>query len=88
MFNWKVADKYQELYNFEIEVKKIFMTNGHNTQESEKVPKILNGLHWEELWFLQTLNDVEKEKCHTSMGLAEVLHERFKLYHNETVLSV
>ena len=27
MFDWKVADKYQELCNFEIAVKIIFMTN-------------------------------------------------------------
>ena len=48
-FDWKVADKYQEVCNFETEVKNIFMTNNHNTQESERVPLILNWLAWEGL---------------------------------------
>ena len=30
-FDWKARDKYQELQNFEIEVKNIFMTNSCNT---------------------------------------------------------
>ena len=42
MFDWKVADKYQESYNFEIEAKNIFMIHNYNTQECERVPIILN----------------------------------------------
>ena len=30
-FDWKWADKYQELCNFEIEVKNTFMTDNYNT---------------------------------------------------------
>ena len=33
VFDWKATDKYQELCNFEIEVKNIFITNNYNTQE-------------------------------------------------------
>ena len=29
-FDWKVAEKYQELCNFEIEVKNTFKINGYN----------------------------------------------------------
>ena len=28
-FDWKAKDKYQELVNFETEVKNIFMTNNY-----------------------------------------------------------
>ena len=44
MFDWKARDKYQELCNFPLEVKNIFMTNNYETQESERVPIILNWL--------------------------------------------
>ena len=44
-FGWRV-DKYQELSNFKVEEKNIFMTNIYNTQESERVPIILNWLGW------------------------------------------
>ena len=30
------TDKYQELWNFKIEVKNIFMTNSYNTQDNER----------------------------------------------------
>ena len=58
-FNLKAADKYQGLCNFAIELKNIFMTNGYNVQDNEKVLIILNllcrGLH-----FMQKLNDKEQ----------------------------
>ena len=31
-FDWKTADKYQELGNFELEVKNIVMTNSYNAR--------------------------------------------------------
>ena len=58
-FDWKAADKYQELCNFETEVKNIFMTNYNNTQESESVPITLNLLGQEGPKLMQTLNDEE-----------------------------
>ena len=42
MFNWKATEKYQKLHNFEIMVKNIFTINSYITQESKRVPKILN----------------------------------------------
>ena len=54
---WKVAKKYQELCNFEIEVKNIFMTNNYNRQENERVSITLNWLCWEGIRFMQTLSD-------------------------------
>ena len=40
------------------------------------------------LRFVQTLNDEEQEECTTCAGLFLVLSEKFKLQHNETVLSL
>ena len=37
--DWKAEDK-QELYNIDIMVKNIFMTNNYNTKEMERVPII------------------------------------------------
>ena len=71
-FDWKMANKYQELFNFKIEVNNIFMMNNCSTQEIERVPIILNWLGWEGLRFVQTLNDEEQEKCRTSTGLFKV----------------
>ena len=41
-FHWKTKDKHQGLYKFEIEVENIYMTNNQNTQDSDRVPIILN----------------------------------------------
>ena len=37
MFNWKSPDKYIELYNFNIEVNNLFLTNRYLIQDGEKV---------------------------------------------------
>ena len=87
-FNWKASNKYKELQNFKIDVNMIFMTNTYNAQENDKVPSILKWLGREGLQFVQTLNDVEQEKCKTSKGLCKMLHENFKPQHNKTVLSL
>ena len=87
-FDWKAAEKYQELCNFGIEVNIILMTNSYNTQKSEHVLIVLNWLGWEGLSFVQTLNDEEQVKCRTSMGLLEVFSEKFKPQHNERILSL
>ena len=55
-------------------------------QDNEKVQKVLTWLGREGLQIRQTLNDEEKEKCKTIMGLFKVLSELFKSQHIETVL--
>ena len=50
------------------------------------MPIFINSLGCEGLRLIQTLNDSEKEKCKTSTGLFEVLSEKFKPQHNETIL--
>ena len=40
IFYWKVAGKYQETCNFEIEICNNFMTNSYNKHESERVPRM------------------------------------------------
>ena len=49
---------------------------------------IPNWLGREGLQFMQALNDEEQEKCKASMGLSEVLCEKFKLQNNDTMLSL
>ena len=59
-----------------------------NIQEGKKVPIFMNGLSCEGLRFLQVLNNTEQEKFRTSAGLFEVLNEKCRLLHNETILSL
>ena len=48
----------------------------------------MNWLGHENLRFVQTLNNKEKEKCKTSSGLFYILSEKFKPQHNEIMLSL
>ena len=52
------------------------MTNSYNTQESKRVPVVLNWLGQEEL--VQTVNDENQEKWRRSIALFEMLIEKFK----------
>ena len=56
-----------------MEVKNIFLTNSYKIDK--KVQIILNWLVREGLQFMLTLNNKEKEKCKTSVGMFEVLSE-------------
>ena len=85
-FDWKRADKYQELHSVEIQLRNIFMTNNYNTQDSKSVPIILNWLDQERLTFVQRLNDGEQERCQAKIGLFELLSDKFKPQCNETML--
>ena len=48
----------------------------------------MNWLVHEDIILMQTLSDEENEKSRPSAGLFEVLCEKFKLQHNETILSL
>ena len=48
----------------------------------------MNWLGHECLRFVQTLNDEEQEKSKTSLGLFEVLGNKFKPQHNEMILQL
>ena len=74
IFDWKVANKYQKLCDFEIEVWNIFMTKKYNVQESEKIPAVLHSLggaqvHVNSEWWTR--------KMCKSKGLFEVLSDKF-----------
>ena len=60
----------------------------YNTEENEKVPIIMNWLGHEGLRFVHVLTDNEGENCETSTELLEVLSEKFKPHHNQTILSL
>ena len=64
------------------------MTNNYNTQESVRVPVILNWLDWDGLRFIDTLNDEEQVKYRTSTKLFKVLGDTFKPEHNEITTSL
>ena len=51
-FDWKATNIYQELCNFETEVKNIFMTIMYNTDESDRVPIIVKWLCWKGLRYV------------------------------------
>ena len=63
------------------------MTYIYNMQGNEMFLIIINWPGRERLQFIQTMNDEGQEKCKTTMGLFEVLGEKFKPQHSETVLS-
>ena len=71
-FNCKVADKYQGLWIFEIEINNIFMTISCNIQFNEKTPIILKCLGTNGSQFVETLNGEEQEQCKTNVGIFEV----------------
>ena len=48
-FDWNVQDKCNELNNFKIEVRNIFLMNTYSTKENKKVPIIMNWIACEEL---------------------------------------
>ena len=60
-FYWKPVHKFQELWNFKLEVTNIFMTSNYNVQDKEKVPTMLNWLGIVQLQFQQPVNNEEKE---------------------------
>ena len=64
------------------------MTNSCNTQDNDKVKIILHLIGKDRLQFMQALNVKEARKVQTSMGLFEVLSEKCRGQHNETVLSL
>ena len=51
-FNWEVQEKCNELLNFEMQIKDIFMTKSYDISDSERVPVVMNWLEYEGLYFL------------------------------------
>ena len=62
--------------------------NSYNIQENEKVPIIRNWLGHKGLRFVETLNGKKQEKCQTCFGLLKVLSAKFKMQHDETIVSL
>ena len=69
-FVWKAPDLYNELHNFEIEVRNIFLTNSCNKQQ-RKIPIMMNWIGCEGLRFVQTLNDIEKKGARQMQGCSK-----------------
>ena len=84
-FDWKEQDKYNELNNFKINVRNIFMINSYNIVESKRVQIVMNWLDCERFGLVQTLPDKEWGKCQTSKGLFELLSEISKAQYSEAI---
>ena len=85
-FDYKSAYKYLKLFKIEIAVKNIFMTKSYNIQKGERAWVKLNWISQGGLGYVQA--NKEKGRYIISRGLFELLSERFKPQHNETILSL
>ena len=83
-FNWDTKDKYNKLKNFRLEINNVFkLMSG-----IEKAAIIKNWLGRKGLYLLETLTEVEQEKCETSEGLFHTLSSKFKFVYNEIIKSL
>ena len=85
-FNWKAPDWYVELLNLEIKVANLLQMQAYDLNNEKKVSIIKNWLGREELQFIQTPTNAEKDTCKSATGLFNVLKEKFRLQHNKMVL--
>ena len=71
--DWKAADKYQILCNFEIKAKNIFMTNSYNTLNDITLVRLRGSQ------VCSVSNDEGQEKCRRSMGLFKLLSKKLQV---------
>ena len=84
----EATKKYNELYNFKIEVINILTINSYNICNSQKEPNNNELARPEGFRLIQTSNNNEKEKYKTSTELSQVLSKKYKPEHYETILSL
>ena len=68
-YDWKGPDRYVELLNFKMEVANVWQTQAYDLNDSEKVSILKNWLGKEGLQFIQTLANIEKGACKSTIGL-------------------
>ena len=83
-FNWKAQEKYNELLNFEMEVKNIFMTKSY-TLMIVQVPVIINLQGCEGLHTMQTLTKEQQEMHKTVHASSLYYNAKFKSWHNKAI---
>ena len=85
-FNCKAEGKYNKLKNFKLEVNNVFTT--YNTSQTEQLAIIKNWLGRKGLQFIESLTQMEKERCNTTEGLFITFNNKFKHQFNETMESL
>ena len=88
LFSWAEKGKYVELFNFEMEMKNIFLTKNYDLADKEKVPILINCFGREGLHFIKMLLDEEQVLCKCSDHILEILNEKVKPQHNITTFSL
>ena len=86
--SWKPSDKYADLCNFEIEVKKTFLASNYNILESQNIPILMNWLGHRGFRFVQTLRMKNKTNAKPTSRLFEVLIDKYKTQQNYTLIKV
>ena len=84
-FNWEADDKYNELINFRPKVNNIFKL--YSIPQAEQIAIIKNWLCRKGLQFLESLTQMEQERCNTIECLFTTLSHKFKSQYNETIKS-
>ena len=82
-FNWEAGDKYNELKNFRWEVNSIIKSYG--MPQAKQIAIIKKLARQKSLQFLESLAQMEQERCNTMEGLFTTFNNEFKAQYNETM---
>ena len=85
-FNREVEDKNNELKNFRLEVNNIFKS--YSMQQAEQIAITKNWLGRKGLQFLESLTQMQQERCNRTEGLFTILNNKSKPQYNETLKSI
>ena len=86
IFNWEAEDRYNELKNFRLEVNNIFKS--YNMPQTEQLVIIKNWLGRKSLQFIESLTQMEQERCNTMEGLFTTFNNKFKPQLKKTIKSL
>ena len=73
-FNWEAEDKYSKLKNFRLEVNNIFKS--YNKPTDRTVSNYKNWLGRKGLQFIESLKQMEQERCNTTEGIFTTLNKQ------------
>ena len=80
--NCEAEDKYNKLKNFRLEINIFKM---YNTPQTEKLSIAKNWLDRKGLLIIESLTQMEKERCNTMKGIFTAFNNKFKPQFNETI---
>ena len=73
--SWEADNKYSELKTFRLEVNNLLTI--YNTPKAEQLAMVKNWLGRKGLQFIESLTEVEKDRCSPLEGLFEILTNKF-----------